>query len=382
MKVAVRCTFQQRHGDGRTEASLRELQDAGGYGAGGGCRAGQLALCGWLIMDDLSRGMLRRAQAEAVPKPDFADRAFEFMGNRQSQQSFGPSMLANVLDPFGGPSAVASLVHSGIRSLNRHQQPLPNRDGRPLIDPPPADLSKLGPRVINAEPTFGDEWNKLKKSNGVGDAVSKLISVAGLPRVLSMANRTASGMGGKPADDQGNDVKRIIEQGRTMALSDQDRMGGHSMGDGHDHGGDPLMQLAAVGDGPSSKQEHPAIAAARKSGADVDGMLRAGDIRGITAAAEKGDPSLGGDSGMMMLEDFAKQAKQQMGLTERELPGSRNAREMAGTRAPVGPSGRPRPLQRPYDDDPNLEADQEAYRNSYKQQYGDPKAMGRMLQGR
>jgi hypothetical protein len=297
------------------------------------------------------------------------------------------------------------LAHSGIRSLTGHQQPLPNRDGRPLIDPPSADLSKLGPRVINAEPTVGDEWNKLKKSNGVGEAVAKLISVAGLPRALSMANRTASGMGSKDADDQGNDVKRIIEQGRTMALSDQDRMamgkmlqgqqmGGHSMEDGHGHGGDPMMHLAAVGDKPSRQQEHPALAAARKSGADVDTMLRAGDLRGIREMALKGNPELGTDSGMMMLEDFVQQGKEQLGLTERDLPGSKNASEMAGPQAPTGPSGRPRPLQREYDDNPQNEADANAYQDAYASQYGggmkfgrypqpvDPKAMGRMLQGR
>jgi hypothetical protein len=92
------------------------------------------------------------------------------------------------------------------------------------------------------------------------------------------------------------------------------------------------------------EKEHPIIAAARRAGADPDAMLQARDLRGLIEAAMKGNPQLGTDQGMQVVQDFATAFKRNFGMTERELPGSRPPANMPN--ALLGPSGLPRPLQR------------------------------------
>lgn len=56
---------------------------------------------------------------------------------------------------------------------------------------------------------------------------------------------------------------------------------------------------------PYMPREHPVIEAARKSGADVDTMLKNRDVDGISAAAQKADPGFSTDQGVQYLDDFA-----------------------------------------------------------------------------
>jgi len=95
----------------------------------------------------------------------------------------------------------------------------------------------------------------------------------------------------------------------------------------------------------SPEAEHPVIAAARNAGADVDAMLGGKDLNGLLDAAVRGDPRLATDSGSMMLHGFAEAFKRTFGITARELPGARPPGNMPN--ALFGPSGLPRPLQRP-----------------------------------
>jgi hypothetical protein len=118
-----------------------------------------------------------------------------------------------------------------------------------------------------------------------------------------------------------------------------------------------MMQLARYGEdvggrAPSGnalmseqEREHPIMSAARRAGADPDALLQQKDLRGLIGAAIKGNPQLGTDQGSMMVEDFANAFKRNFNMTERELPNSRPPGHMPN--AMFGPSGLPRPLQRP-----------------------------------
>lgn len=93
------------------------------------------------------------------------------------------------------------------------------------------------------------------------------------------------------------------------------------------------------------EQEHPVMSAARRAGADPEALLQSRDLRGLIDAAMKGNPQLSTDSGMGLVEDFANSFKRNFNMTERELPGARPPGNMPN--ALFGPSGLPRPLQRP-----------------------------------
>lgn len=93
------------------------------------------------------------------------------------------------------------------------------------------------------------------------------------------------------------------------------------------------------------EQEHPVISAARRAGADPEALLQSRDLRGLINAAMKGNPQLSTDSGMDLVEEFANSFKRNFNITERELPGAVPPGAMPN--ALFGPSGLPRPLQRP-----------------------------------
>ncbi len=90
--------------------------------------------------------------------------------------------------------------------------------------------------------------------------------------------------------------------------------------------------------------EHPVIDAARRGGADVDKLMGAKDLNGLIAAALKGNPQLGTDQGVMLIDQFSQVFKKQFNLTGLELPGAPPPGHMPG--AQFGPGGRPMPLQR------------------------------------
>lgn len=114
------------------------------------------------------------------------------------------------------------------------------------------------------------------------------------------------------------------------------------------------------------EQEHPVMSAARRGGVDPERMLQAGDLNGLLSAAMKGNPQLASDQGSMIVQDFAQQFKRQFGMTERELPGSMPPAQMPN--ALLGGSGRPYPLQRPFDEESPQEY--QVYDRAYQRQYG------------